>query len=310
MAMYRSHATSRHTGAHSHDCQLDARHDRHHADPDRHPAPAFVVGTPRTWLRLEGLAAFALASAAFLSLGGPPLLLVPLLLAVDISMAGYLANPRVGAFTYNLAHQWATGLAVLGAGWWLGSTPLLLLGTVLAGHVGMDLLSATASSTRRASRTRTSGGSGGAVDEPHAGPDEPRPDRRGGAGAPRVGGLDAVTMAAIADRVGVKPASLYKHVRDRPALIGELVEATAVALGQDLAAGDDPAATPRTRLTTLGRGYRAFAMSHPRATALLFADLGAGVSLGAHASRTAAGPVLGVAAALAGPDRALRSPGS
>ena len=42
-----------------------------------------------------------------------------------------------------------------------------------------------------------------------------------------------------------------------------------------------------------------------RATALLFADLGAGVSLGAEASRAAAAPVLEVAAALAGPDRAL-----
>ena len=119
------------------------------------------------------------------------------------------------------------------------------------------------------------------------------------------GGLDAVTMAAIADRVGVKPASLYKHVRDRSALIGAVVEATALALGRDLAAGDDPAATPRARLTTMGRRYRAYAAGHPRATALLFAHLGAGVSLGADASRTAAAPVLGVAAALAGPDRAL-----
>jgi hypothetical protein len=101
------------------------------------PTPS-VAGTPRTWLRIEGLAAFALAVAAYLSLGGHPLLLVPLLLAVDVSMVGYLANPRTGAFVYNLAHQWATGLVVLGAGWWLGSTPLLLAGLVLVAHVGMD----------------------------------------------------------------------------------------------------------------------------------------------------------------------------
>jgi AcrR family transcriptional regulator len=119
------------------------------------------------------------------------------------------------------------------------------------------------------------------------------------------GGLDAVTMAAIAERVGVKPASLYKHVRDRSALIAELVEATALALGRDLAAGDSLAATPRERLTTLAHGYRAFATAHPRATALLFADLGAGMSLGPDRSRTAAGPVLAVSTALAGPERAL-----
>ena len=101
------------------------------------PTPS-VTGTPRTWLRIEGLAALALASAAYLSLGGQPLLLVPLLLAVDVSMVGYLASPRVGAMTYNLVHQWATGLAVLGAGWWLGATPLLLAGLILVAHVGMD----------------------------------------------------------------------------------------------------------------------------------------------------------------------------
>ena len=101
------------------------------------PTPS-VTGTPRTWLRIEGLAALVLASAAYLSLGGQPLLLVPLLLAVDVSMVGYLASPRVGAMTYNLVHQWATGLAVLGAGWWLGATPLLLVGLILVAHVGMD----------------------------------------------------------------------------------------------------------------------------------------------------------------------------
>ena len=109
--------------------------------PRRHrTSPAFVTGTPRTWLRLEGLAAFALAVAAYLALGGHPVLLIPLLLAVDLSMVGYLANPRVGALTYNLFHQWATALAVLGAGWALGSTPLLLAGHHPRAHVGMDRL--------------------------------------------------------------------------------------------------------------------------------------------------------------------------
>jgi hypothetical protein len=99
-----------------------------------------VTGAPRTWLRLEGLAAFAVALAAYVALGGPLLLLVPLVLAVDLSMAGYLAGPRVGAFTYNLAHSWATGLVVLAAGWGLGATPLLLAGAVLGAHAGMDRL--------------------------------------------------------------------------------------------------------------------------------------------------------------------------
>ncbi|HYR93234.1 MAG TPA: DUF4260 family protein [Methylomirabilota bacterium] len=41
---------------------------------------------------------------------GNPWLLVPLLLAVDVSTVGYLANPRVGAVTYNALHNWLPGL--------------------------------------------------------------------------------------------------------------------------------------------------------------------------------------------------------
>jgi hypothetical protein len=99
-----------------------------------------VTGMPRVWLRLEGLAALVAGAAAFLSLGGQPLLFIPLILAVDVSMAGYLAGPRVGASVYNLAHNWAIGLLVLGVGCALGATPLLLAGAILLGHVGMDRL--------------------------------------------------------------------------------------------------------------------------------------------------------------------------
>ena len=76
----------------------------------------------------------------YLAAGGPWLLLVPLLLAVDVSMVGYLAGPRAGAVVYNLAHNQATGLLVLGAGAVSGMSPLVLAGAVLVGHTGMDRL--------------------------------------------------------------------------------------------------------------------------------------------------------------------------
>ena len=97
-----------------------------------------VSGAPRAWLRIEGLAAFAASVAVYITQGGQLLWLIPLLLAVDVSMGGYLANPRLGAFGYNLAHNWALGLAILGAGAALPSTPLMLAGAILIGHVGMD----------------------------------------------------------------------------------------------------------------------------------------------------------------------------
>jgi len=103
-------------------------------------APGAVTGTPRRWLRVEGLAALMAGAGIYFAAGGPWLLLVPFLLAVDVSMAGYLAGPRAGALVYNLAHNQATGMLVLGAGAVSGVTPLVLAGAVLVGHAGMDRL--------------------------------------------------------------------------------------------------------------------------------------------------------------------------
>jgi hypothetical protein len=102
--------------------------------------PGAVTGAPRTWLRLEGAAALVAGAGLYLARGGELVWLVPLVLAVDVSMAGYLRGPRLGAAVYNLAHSWATGLVVLGAGVATGATPLLLAGAVLVAHAGMDRL--------------------------------------------------------------------------------------------------------------------------------------------------------------------------
>jgi hypothetical protein len=103
--------------------------------------PATSLGPDVTiWLRLEGLAGFIAGIVLFGQLGGAWLLLVPAVLLVDVSMIGYLRDPRLGAFTYNLAHQWATSLAVLGCGLLAGVPLLALAGAVLIAHVGMDRL--------------------------------------------------------------------------------------------------------------------------------------------------------------------------
>jgi hypothetical protein len=97
-----------------------------------------VTGMPRMWLRAEGAAFLAAGAGLYLHLGGVALWLVPLLLAVDISMVGYLVGPRLGALIYNLAHNWVAGVAVLGLASWLGSPTVGLVGAILAAHTGMD----------------------------------------------------------------------------------------------------------------------------------------------------------------------------
>jgi hypothetical protein len=89
-------------------------------------------------LRAEQVAILAAGVTLFLVNGGPWWLLLPALLAPDLSMAGYLAGPRLGSITYNAVHNLVLGLAILGAGWWTDASWLVLAGSILLAHVGMD----------------------------------------------------------------------------------------------------------------------------------------------------------------------------
>ena len=95
---------------------------------------------PRLFLRLEGLAVFALAVGAYLWLGGPLWLLAVLALAPDLSMLGYLAGPRVGSNSYNLAHTYVLPVALGAAGLYPGADLAVLVALVWAGHIGADRL--------------------------------------------------------------------------------------------------------------------------------------------------------------------------
>jgi len=89
-------------------------------------------------LHAEWLAIFVAGVVIYLEFGGHPLALLPLLLAPDLSMVGYLAGPRIGALTYNLAHNLVVALGVLAVGWFAPVAPLALAGAILFAHVGMD----------------------------------------------------------------------------------------------------------------------------------------------------------------------------
>ncbi len=56
----------------------------------------------------------------------------------DLSMLGYLINPRTGAFVYNLFHHQAIAILVGVLGVWLAIPELQLTGLVLFGHSAMD----------------------------------------------------------------------------------------------------------------------------------------------------------------------------
>jgi hypothetical protein len=89
-------------------------------------------------LRAEQLAVLGAGVALWLGNGGPPLLLIPAWLAVDLSMVGYLGGPRLGSITYNAAHNLVLPLVLLAFGWWTGTGWLVLGGAVFLAHVGLD----------------------------------------------------------------------------------------------------------------------------------------------------------------------------
>ncbi|MCB2410130.1 DUF4260 domain-containing protein [Hymenobacter lucidus] len=91
-------------------------------------------------LKSEVLAELLLATLVFSRLPYAWWMLPALFLVPDLSMLGYLAGPRVGAFCYNVAHHKALALTLGVAGWWLAQPLLLLAGTVLLFHIAFDRL--------------------------------------------------------------------------------------------------------------------------------------------------------------------------
>ena len=69
--------------------------------------------TPVIWQRVEGTVIAAAAFVGVLLLDFPFWLPFALFLAFDLSALGYLFNPRVGAWGYNLVHNYA-GAAIVG----------------------------------------------------------------------------------------------------------------------------------------------------------------------------------------------------
>jgi len=77
-------------------------------------------------------------------------------------------------------------------------------------------------------------------------------------------GLPAVTMQAVADRLGVTPMALYRHVANKADLLDGLVEQ--ILWEVPLPESDQPWPD---RLASLARGTRAAALRHPQVFPLL-----------------------------------------
>jgi hypothetical protein len=97
-----------------------------------------MINNPVFFQRIEGAAIFATATFTYFNQSFDSLVYVLLLFAFDVSMLGYLANPKVGAYLYNIVHSLVAPslLIVL----FIINDSQLVLGTALLwfAHIGMD----------------------------------------------------------------------------------------------------------------------------------------------------------------------------
>lgn len=92
----------------------------------------------RLLLRLEGLAALAVAAYGFREVGGAWLWFFVCFFAPDLAMLGYLGGKRAGDLAYGVVHSFFWPLAMGGAGYLLQQPLLLQGGLIWAAHVGLD----------------------------------------------------------------------------------------------------------------------------------------------------------------------------
>jgi len=97
-----------------------------------------TTGMVRTVLRLEGLCVLVAASAAYSKFGLGWGTFALFFLTPDLSLFGYLAGPKVGAISYNLAHSYSGAVVCLVAGLVLPAPTVLGVGLIWCAHIGFD----------------------------------------------------------------------------------------------------------------------------------------------------------------------------
>jgi uncharacterized protein DUF4260 len=93
---------------------------------------------PRILLRLEGLAVLVGATALYADGDYSLLAFVLLFLAPDLSFAGYLGGPRVGAVAYNAVHTFVGPVALATVGVLDDAHVPVQVALIWLAHIGLD----------------------------------------------------------------------------------------------------------------------------------------------------------------------------
>ena len=92
----------------------------------------------KTTLKIEELFMFLLGIYLFTKLDYSWWWYIGLILAPDLSMLGYLINPKLGAISYNLFHHKGIAILLYFIGIYFGNSYFQLIGIILFSHASMD----------------------------------------------------------------------------------------------------------------------------------------------------------------------------
>jgi|SRR5690606_12783122 len=89
-------------------------------------------------VKLEELGQFLLSILLFSQLEYTWWVFPACILLPDLSMIGYVVNPKAGASLYNFFHHKLVAIFFLGLGFWTDHSLISLIGVILFGHSAMD----------------------------------------------------------------------------------------------------------------------------------------------------------------------------
>lgn len=99
-----------------------------------------MLTRPALLLRTEEAGLLVAAVLAYVHFHFSWVLFGVLFLAPDLSMVGYLANPRVGAAFYNLVHTLTGPVVLSGVGYFRHYPTALAIAIIWAAHIALDRL--------------------------------------------------------------------------------------------------------------------------------------------------------------------------
>ena len=89
-------------------------------------------------LQIEELFQFLLALGMYIVLGNPWWSIPLVIMLPDVSILGYLINPRIGALTYNIGHHRGVAIGISVLGYSLAQPILISVGLIMYAHASMD----------------------------------------------------------------------------------------------------------------------------------------------------------------------------